>query len=252
VYQPGFAISITFGPLNQQERTLPTARQEVIAELEQILAALREDLLDPEEVQRRFFNPMGRLGFHRHLLQVEAQIRSLREEVLRGHDKPVRCAYTDDRGQVIKMLTGVSGEVERDHKYLKKKSHSNEWLIITDPYFLQWAGPNKAFSTEKQYTDYIVDYIPRELKKLELFILPDPNKRIFKKFNDRIRARGTQVSYWQTIEIHDRTIIRDNMTGTLIGTSFGGLGNKLAFVLDIPEQDLKQFMEQLNRIRGGA
>jgi len=203
-------------------------------------------------MQRRFIYPMSSLGVHRHLLEVESQIRSLREEVLRSRDKPVRCAYTEDRGQVIHMLTGVSGEVERDHKYLKKKSHSNEWLIITDPYFLQWDGPNKAFPSEKKYTDYIVDYIPRELKKLELFILPGPNKRILKKFNDRVRGRGTQVSYWQTTEIHDRTIIRDNMTGTLMGTSFGGLGNKLAFVLDIPDQDLKMFMEQLNRIRGVA
>lgn len=231
---------------------MPSARQELIAELEQILAALREDRLYPEEMQRRFIYPMSSLGVHRHLLEVESQIRSLREEVLRSRDKPVRCAYTEDRGQVIHMLTGVSGEVERDHKYLKKKSHSNEWLIITDPYFLQWDGPNKAFPSEKKYTDYIVDYIPRELKKLELFILPGPNKRILKKFNDRVRGRGTQVSYWQTTEIHDRTIIRDNMTGTLMGTSFGGLGNKLAFVLDIPDQDLKMFMEQLNRIRGVA
>ncbi len=231
---------------------MPPTRQVLIAELEQVLAALREDRLHPEEAQRRLFYPVGRLGIHRHLLEVEEQIRSLRDEVRQGRDRPVRCAYTEDRGQVIHMLTGVSGELERDHKYLKKKSHSNEWLIITDPYFLQWDGPNKAFESEKRYTEYIVDFIPRELKKLDLFILPGPNKRIFKKFNDQIRGRGTHVSYWETTEIHDRTIIRDNMTGTMMGTSFGGLGNKLAFVLDIPEKDLNLFMEQLSRIRGGA
>ena len=237
---------------DQQQHALPSARQELIAELEQILTGLRESRVDPEDVQRRFFHPMGMLSVHRYFLEIEAQIRNLREEVLRGNDKSARCAYTEDRGQLIHMLTGLPGEMAHDHKYLKKKSHSNEWLIITDPYFLQWNGPNKAFPTEKKYTDYIVDYIPRGLKKLELFILPDPNKRIFKKFNDRIRGRGTQVSYWETTEIHDRTIIRDNMTGTLMGTSFGGLGNKMAFVLDIPDQDLRMFIEQLNRIRGRA
>ncbi|MGJ7487067.1 hypothetical protein ACSFA2_17530 [Variovorax sp. LT2P21] len=231
---------------------MPSIREELIAELEYALAALREDRLNPEEMRRQHLYLKGRFEFHRHLSEVEEQIRSLRDEVLRGRDMPVRCAYTEDRGQVIHMLTGVSGEVERDHKYLKKKSHSNEWLIITDPYFLQWDGPNKAFTSEKQYTEYIVDYIPRDLKKLELFILPGPNKRIFKKFNDRIRGRGTQVSYWETNEIHDRTIIRDNLSGTMMGTSFGGLGNKLAFVLDIPGEDLRLFMQQLNRIRGGA
>jgi hypothetical protein len=157
---------------------LPPTRQELITELERILAALREDRLHPEEAQHRLLYPLGRLGIHRHLLEVQEQIRSLHNEVVRVREKPVRCAYTEDRGQVIHMLTGVSGELERDHKYLKKKSYSNDWLIITDPYFLQWDGPNKAFATEKQYTEYIVDYIPRELKKLELFILPGPNKRI--------------------------------------------------------------------------
>ena len=228
---------------------MPPNRQELIVKLEQILADLRADQLHPEEVSRQLFYPIVTLGIHRHLLEVEEQIRSLRDEVRQGGDRLVRCVYAEDSGQLFHMLTGVSGMVERDQNYLKKKSHSNEWLIITDPYFLQWAGPNKAFESEKRYTEYIVDFIPRELKKLELFILPNPNKRIFKKFNDRIRSRGTQVSYWETTEIHDRTIIRDNMTGTMMGTSFGGLGNKLAFVLDIPEKDIELFMDQLERIR---
>lgn len=239
-------------PLEQKERALPPTRQDLIAELEQILAALRENRLDPEQVQQLPFYPMGRIGVYRHLIEVQDQIRELRDEVMRGHEKPVRCAYTEDRGPVIHMLTGVSGEVKRDQKYLKKKSSSNELLIITDPYFLQWDGPNKAFASEKEYTDYIVDYIPCALKKLELFILPGPNKRIQKNFSNRIRSRGTQITYRETREIHDRTIIRDDMTGTMMGTSFGGLGNKLAFVLDIPSEDLKLFMAQLDRIRRAA
>jgi len=79
--------------------------------------------------------------------------------------------------------------------------------------------------------------------------LPGPNQRIFKKFNDRIRSRGTSVFYRETVEIHDRTIIRDNNTGTLMGTSFGGYSNKLSFVLDIPQKDLELFMAELTRIR---
>jgi len=150
------------------------------------------------------------------------------------------------------MLTGVCGELERDRKYIRKKAHSNDWMIIADPYFLQWGGPNKAYATEKKYTEFIVDYIPKDLKRLELFVLPGSNRRIQKTFGGRIRGRGTKLSIVETTEIHDRVVIRDNNTATLVGTSFGGFGNKLSFVLEIPDDDLKRFMEQLDRIRGGA
>lgn len=228
---------------------MPSSRHELITELERLLAALRDDQADPEELKHLICYLWGGLGIHRHLSEIEDQVRRLREEVACLHNEPVRCAYTEDRGQYMRMLTGISGELERDRRYLKRKAYSNEWLIITDPYFLQWNGPNKAFASEKLYTEFIIDYIPRDLKKLDLFILPSPNQRIKKKFNACIRSRGTRVSYWETNDIHDRTIIRDNMTGTMMGTSFGGLGNKLAFALDIPTNDLKLFMEQLEHIR---
>jgi hypothetical protein len=231
---------------------LPINRQELLSELERLIHALREERIAPWEAEDRLFYLFGRAGFRWHVEEIHEQLHQLRSEVAGLRNEPVRCAYTEDRGQVIHMLTGMPGETERDLKYIKKKSHSNEWLIITDPYFLQWGGPNKAFASEKIYTEYIIDYIPRDLKKLDLFILPDPNKRIKKKFNDRIRGRGTLISYWETTEIHDRTIIRDNMTGTMMGTSFGGLGNKLAFILDIPTKDLENFMRELDRIRGFA
>lgn len=231
---------------------MPLHRQELISELERVISDLREERISHWKADDYLFYLFGRTGLRWHVEEIHNQLHQIREEVTRLRNEPVRCAYTEDRGQVLHMLTGMPGETERDLKYIKKKSQSNEWLIITDPYFLQWSGPNRAFVSEKIYTEYIVDYIPKDLKKLDLFILPDPNKRIQKKFNDKIRSRGTLISYWETTEIHDRTIIRDNMTGTMMGTSFGGLGNKLAFILDIPPKDLENFMQQLNRIRGGV
>lgn len=226
-------------------------RARLIEHLTNMVEQLRSEQVPVELVERRIW-PYSGYGIHNHLNDIESQLEELKDELRRSSDRPVRCAYSDDRGNYIHMVTGIAGEIEREKKYLKKKAHSNEWMIITDPYFLQWDGPNKAFTTEKAYTEFIIDFIPRDLKKVELFILPGPNKRIFKKFNDRIRSRGTHISYWQTTEIHDRTIIRDNNTATLMGTSFGGYTNKLSFVLDIPEKDLERFMGELERIRAGT
>lgn len=233
----------------RMESILQNQRQRLIEHLQYRLAQLYDEKVPFEEIERSLCRYQRVNGIHRHLSEVESQIKALRDEIQERSRKPVRCLYSEDQSHNIQLLTGISGSSDHDKKYIKKKSYSNNWMIITDPYFLQWDGPNKAFKTEKAYTEFIIDFIPRELKKLELFILPGPNKRIFKKFNDRISSRGTSVSYWQTTEIHDRTIIRDNYTATLMGTSFGGYSNKLSFVLDIPDKDLKKFMSELVRIR---
>lgn len=239
------------GIFNTEGANLHINRQRLIEETRHILAQLENADIPLDHIEMRMWPIHFRrnIGLHQHLSELESQIRLLRDEILERQGQVVRCAYLEDRGNHLHMLTGIPGSVAQDHKYIKKKSHADDWMIITDPYFLQWDGPNKAFPSEKAYTEFIINFIPRNLKKLELFILPGPNKRIFKKFNDRIRSRGTLVSYWETIEIHDRTIIRDNNTATMLGTSFGGYGNKLSFVLDIPSKDLDVFMSQLEHIR---
>lgn len=229
-------------------------RQLLIQEARALLELIEDETIPLEIVKQHFWRySLDREDrLRKELSDLQFQIRALRIDLVERADAPVRCAYSEDSGNYLEMLTGVPGSLAQEKKYLNKKSHSNNWMIITDPYFLLWDGPNKAFSSERVYTDFIIDFIPRDLKKLELFILPSPNKRIFKKFNDSIRSRGTSVSYWQTTEIHDRTIIRDNNTATLLGTSFGGYGNKLSFVLDIPSKDLEMFMTQLERIKNAG
>ncbi|MFD1122435.1 hypothetical protein ACFQ2T_07980 [Methylophilus flavus] len=226
-------------------------RAYLIEQTRMLLESLQNEDIPLPSLERQIWSSRRYLTFdlHDHLSAVELQISQLRDTLLERQVEHMHCAYSADRGNHLQMLTGIPGRVGEDHKYIKKKAHSNNWMIITDPYFLQWDGPNKAFPSEKAYTQFIVDFIPRELKKLELFILPGPNKRIYKKFNAQIRSRGTSISYWETNEIHDRTIIRDNDTGTMLGTSFGGYGNKISFVLDIPSKDLIGFKSQLERIK---
>ena len=232
-------------------------RQYWIRRLEPMLNELRNEEAHQEEVGRIIYRLERDFIYFRReygddLAQIKSQIRALRDEIRANSQEPVRCAYTNDRGNVLEMLSGLPGRVDDDIKYIKKKSHSNDWMIVVDPYFLQWSGHNKVFESEQKYIDFIVNFIPLNLKKLEIFALPGPHKRVFKKFNDAVKSRGTHVNYWGTSEIHDRVIIRDNNTATLMGTSFGGYANKLSFVLDIPPKDLEQFMGELERIRNSS
>ncbi len=49
--------------------------------------------------------------------------------------------------------------------------------------------------------------------------------------------------------MHDRVWIKDGNRAKVVGTSFNGLGKKLAFILNLPESDLRAFQTQLPRIR---
>lgn len=152
----------------------------------------------------------------------------------------------------MQLLTGVVGNLTPDKKNVVKRAKNSSRLVICDPYLFSWSGPNKAFSRERDYTNYIISLISRDVRHLEVFHLPGPNSRIFDRFKREMGSRNIHASYYPTTEIHDRVIIDENDNGTLLGTSFGGLGNKLAFVLDIPAEDVRAFKVELDRIKNSS
>ncbi|UVM52404.1 hypothetical protein LOY38_10365 [Pseudomonas sp. B21-015] len=222
-------------------------RQKLIEHLTRTLEILKNPEVPTDSIEEEFY--FGYLS-PRHLIdrlsELEEQLYRLRLAV---HEKPARCALAGSQGDYTELLVGASGKLAKAQKHIKKKAYSNDLLIICDPYFFQWSGPNRVYKTENDYIDFIASLVPPHLKKLELFLLPGPNSGIQKKFNQRIKSQGTKILCHETTEIHDRVIIRDNDTATLMGTSFGGYGNKLSFVLEIPSDDLAEFMCELDRIR---
>lgn len=187
-----------------------------------------------------------------HPSELFAELRLIRQELHELRSNKGFCALAEgsgERSNVMQLLTGISGNLAPERKHVGRRTKNSSSLIICDPYFFSWSGPNKGFSREREYTNYIIGLIPREVRRLEVYHLPGPNSRIFGRFKKEIGSRNIQVSYYQTTEIHDRVIIDANDNGTLLGTSFGGLGNKLAFVLDIPIEDVKAFKIELARIK---
>ena len=61
---------------------------------------------------------------------------------------------------------------------------------------------------------------------------------------------GRNVTIYDTNLIHDRYILKNNSEGKMIGTSFGGIGNKVFTVLDLPREDvttLKRYLHQIEQ-----
>jgi hypothetical protein len=61
--------------------------------------------------------------------------------------------------------------------------------------------------------------------------------------------KNINLSNYPTTEIHDRVWIKNSGQAKLVGTSFGGLSHKLAFIVDLPQDDVVLFMHELYRIQ---
>ncbi|MDK9694273.1 MAG: hypothetical protein OEL19_08525 [Sulfurimonas sp.] len=142
-----------------------------------------------------------------------------------------------------------------NNQFHEEKKNIFSWLkgskklIICDPYFYSFDKPKKHFKTQANYIDFLKKLIPNGLKELDVFHFEGPNRAILKSFSDYCREKGITIRCYSTSAIHDRVIIKDNDRAKMLGTSFGGLGNKIAFFVDLPEEDIELFKQELHKIR---
>jgi hypothetical protein len=151
-----------------------------------------------------------------------------------------------DEQSTLRLITGLGPE-ERNNAilYLSDKLAGTKSLTICDPYFLkkQKSVPAKVTATE------FVELLPQTLKRIELFTKPRARDKEFADhLNAGLRGRGIRLVHRKTEKVHDRVWIKDFDEAFVVGTSFNGLGNKCAFILDLPQSDKRQFISSLNEI----
>lgn len=222
-------------------------RESLIAHLEEEIRMLRETDIPIRELYRR-----KDYHYKRDCYKLQEQISLLSQQISDLAIREPICALSEKNekdSRVMKFLTGLPTKIKQERKYLDRHINGADKLTITDPYFFSWSRPNKIFDKENKYTDFILNLIPASVEKLEIFYLPGRNGRIFHKFNKMVKSRKIKVCYIETNEIHDRVFIKNDSEAILLGTSLGGYGNKLAFVLPIPDEDLSIFNNELERIK---
>ena len=163
-----------------------------------------------------------------------------------------RCALSEERNNgrgIMKFITGLEDRISEERKYLTSWLKGCQNITIVDPYFFSFGGPNKVFRTLGNYTSWLEsELIPSSAKQLTIFHLPGPNGKIVSSFKGFCNRKNIKLDLHSTNEIHDRVIIKNGEVGRALGTSFGGFGNKIAFMLDLPNEDLHAFKEELHRI----
>jgi hypothetical protein len=146
---------------------------------------------------------------------------------------------------VLKLIVPKGGRGSAT-TYLKNWLHDAKELIIADP-FLFSHRPSKDFPDVDSYADALFDLFPGSMTSLDVFHLPGAQGPVREAIQLRADQRKIRLRRVETTELHDRVWIRDNCHALGVGTSFNGLGNKIAFINKLPDEDLKDFNSELSR-----
>jgi hypothetical protein len=175
---------------------------------------------------------------------------------LRHACQGARCRFAEGEGDgLLRMLTG-GGDRQAPLKDLRAWLKGATEVTVADPYFFHgdttgWntrSRKSKKQAAERYAAD--VNKVLGSVKRVTVYHLPDPPKTMVTALK-RLAWRGRKVHAIATTEIHDRVWIRDDSDARLIGTSFGSIGKKIAFMLELPSDDRISFVSELRRIRGG-
>lgn len=158
------------------------------------------------------------------------------------------CRMASEEGEsVMQLMTGVgTGARAEAVDYLRNRFDRAQQLVICDPYFL--LSNNKT--SKADYLAGIDNVIPKTIKTVELYVKPRKrDAEVAAGFNKLCQDRGIKLTCRKTDELHDRVWIVDSTRAFVVGASFNGLGNKCAFILELPEEDRRNFIREVGLLR---
>jgi hypothetical protein len=179
----------------------------------------------------------------------ERQLHRLHEKMDHLLKRPtLACRMASDEGDgVMRMMTnvGVLGRAQAIH-HLRVGFGGAKQLTICDPYFLL----SNSKISKQEYLAGIDTVIPSTVKNIELYVKPRKrDAEVASGFTSLCQQRGIKLVCRKTDEIHDRVWITDSTRAFVVGASFNGLGNKCAFILELPEEDRRNFISEVGLLR---
>lgn len=189
-----------------------------------------------------FFYPFWDEEFEYRLHRLDQKIDALL-------DRPVSsCRMASEEGSnVLQLMTGVGVAARTEAiDYMRDGFSGAKQLVICDPYFLLSNNKN----SKADYLAGIDAVIPKTVKVIELYVKPRKrDAEVASGFTKLCQDRGIKLTCRKTEELHDRVWIVDSTRAFVVGASFNGLGNKCAFILELPEQDRRNFIKEVGLLR---
>jgi hypothetical protein len=222
-------------------------RKELLIEhLKELISIVERSDSDRDALRKirreRFFYPFWDEEFEYRLYRLDQKVDALLERSVSS------CRMASEEGNnVLQLMTGVGVAARTEAiDYLRDGFAGAKQLVICDPYFL--LSNNKNSKTE--YLAGIDAVIPKTVKTIELYVKPRKrDAEVAVGFNKLCKERDIKLTCRKTEELHDRVWIVDSTRAFVVGASFNGLGNKCAFILELPEQDRRNFIKEVGFLR---
>lgn len=152
---------------------------------------------------------------------------------------------SDSQMPPLEMLVAGRSGARLALKDIRGWLRGAQMITICDPYIM-YGSKSGLYASDDAYVTFLSSLIPKSAKVIKVF--GSGFKAHVKRKLLTSLKEGRTVTFFDTTEIHDRYIIKDLSEGRMIGTSFGGMGNKIFTVLPLPEEDLEVLKKYLKRI----
>jgi hypothetical protein len=165
------------------------------------------------------------------------------DDIIHRLDLPL-CQFSKTTDSThAKLIVGIGASSRQNAlTHLNRSLDGAQHLTICDPYFLK----SLRHMSAEEYVSGVERALPQTLKALEIFAKRGVrNKDIADRLNQMFRRKSIRVKIYKTDDVHDRVWIKDSIEAFSVGTSFNGLGNKFAFILPLPLEDVRTFLKEL-------
>lgn len=137
------------------------------------------------------------------------------------------------------------GDEDTGKRTLKSSIQNAVKLTICDPYLFH----TPKTLTESEYIAQLLSVLPLEtLLELTIFYQAPNSRNSYREFKNRLPEHILLRGFIND-SIHDRVWIVDDIHAFAVGTSFGGIGKRYSFLLDLPQDDLRDFRAFLDELQ---
>lgn len=180
-----------------------------------------------------------------HAADGRASVKWARDALLRmaeGEEAPPTADH------LAHMLVRPSVEGRQD-----ALSHVRSWLkggervLVCDPYLFK--EPTAAYPSNEAYVEALLRLLPSSARDVTLCF--DGYAEAIRKLLWPRLKEGRNVTLVNTNRVHDRFVSRDGAV-KIVGTSFGGLGNKFSVVADLNADDARDVLASLEGLKAVA